>query len=476
MTMFSRYLALTRLSVLGLLCFVLGALSVAYAADAPQLLSPADAAVITDPGLTFTWTTSAGAARYKLVVKHPDSGYKYKVKLSAASCVDGVCSVSPDDAAWVLKHARTYTWKVVAIGDFGAEQRRLKSAKRSFTTAFPVPGPFALTAPAADSTLDLGSAPTFTWQLSAQAAEYKLIVKAPDRSKVYAAWLDAAEICAAQCSVSPAFTLDQLGGYVWKVKARNAYGKAKADKLRFVSGGVFWATDHESGDMSDWYDGDAVYPRGGIFNTPGNNPAKAEALASTDVAHSGQYSARMTIRGAAGKTRGVRLMRWGNMGWDQGDSLSLPTEAYYSAWFYFPQAYQPAVWWNIFQFKSHDADEVSQPVWVLNVDQNAQGEMWFYLYSNYNPPHSYHVPLTAVTIPVGQWVHVEAFYAQAEDNSGRITVWQDGTLIYDVPNVVTALSDVVVWGIGNYTDDITPADVTIYTDDAVIATQRISGP
>ncbi|MGD8237579.1 MAG: heparin lyase I family protein [Armatimonadota bacterium] len=239
---------------------------------------------------------------------------------------------------------------------------------------------------------------------------------------------------------------------------------------------AFWSADHETGDMSQWHDGKAKYPRGGVFNTGGE---LAEAEASTDFARSGKYSARMTIRGAAGRKLAVRLMRWGNEAWDTGESLGLPEEAYYSAWYYFPRAYRPAKWWNIFQFKSTPTGKTgqdSQPMWTVNVD-SVDGEMTLYLYTKLNTPHNPGKQLVdpPLTLPVGKWVHLEVLYKHSETDGGRIAMWQDGTKIYDVDGVRTALGERITWGIGNYTDDIEPSTATIYVDDAVIATERI-GP
>ena len=237
---------------------------------------------------------------------------------------------------------------------------------------------------------------------------------------------------------------------------------------------AFWSADHETGDLCQWHDGDAKYPRGGIFNTGGT---AAEAVATTDVAHSGRYSAKMTIRGAVRKKLAVRLMRWGNKAWDKGDSEDLPDEGYYSAWFYFPRHNEPKVWWNIFQFKSTRDGETgnqSQPMWTLNVDSD-EGQMWLYLYTKFNSPrqHSRQIPSERVDLPIGRWVHIEALYKHSTTNDGRISIWQDGVLLYDVKAVRTAIGKRVTWGIGNYTDDIDPSTATIYADDAVISLEQI---
>ena len=48
-------------------------------------------------------------------------------------------------------------------------------------------------------------------------------------------------------------------------------------------------------------------------------------------------------------------------------------------------------------------------------------------------------------VPVGQWFHVEAFYRNAPDASGRLTFWLDGRQIVDVANQPMAPTPFVEW-------------------------------
>jgi hypothetical protein len=109
-------------------------------------------------------------------------------------------------------------------------------------------------------------------------------------------------------------------------------------------------------------------------------------------------------------------------------------------------------------------------MWILNVGNRSSSQM--YLYLVYGPDlKSYSQEL--LNLPVQRWVHVEAFYRRATDKTGRITVWQDGILLFDLNNVQTAIADNVHWSVNNYTDNIIPNDVTIYVDDAAISTARL---
>ncbi len=219
---------------------------------------------------------------------------------------------------------------------------------------------------------------------------------------------------------------------------------------------VIWSATHESADMSDWTLGGG----GGIFNS-----GSGTARASDVVAHSGRYSAAMSITNASNQTQAVRLFRW-------GESRQHP-EAYYSAWYYFPQGWKGISWWNVFQFKSKLSESVNDPLWVLNVGSRSNGEMYFYLFDWINRK-SYNQSVK--NIPVGQWFHLEAYYKQAADSSGQVTFWQDGTKIVEVAGVATRRpGDQVHWSVNNYTDNLDPSSATIYVDDAMISTVRVGG-
>jgi Polysaccharide lyase len=219
-------------------------------------------------------------------------------------------------------------------------------------------------------------------------------------------------------------------------------------------GDVLWSADQETGDLSQW-DADQ---QGGVFNT-----GTGTASATTVVAHTGRYSIRLAIRNARGIPQAARIFRW--------DTSAKPnTEAYYSAWYYFPQRYHPAVWWNIFQFKSEPENAAqSEPTWSLNVGNRRSGRMYLYLWDAINR-RSYNQ--TIADLPERRWVHLEARYTTAVAPEGRITVWQDGRQLWDITSVQTTFANNVYWSVNSYTDDIRPSTVTIYVDDAVISSTR----
>jgi hypothetical protein len=209
---------------------------------------------------------------------------------------------------------------------------------------------------------------------------------------------------------------------------------------------LLWRAGMETGNLNEWNNG------GGEFNS-----GTADSVASRDVAHSGSWSAKLTA--TTPPESGTRLFRW--------HESQTYGSLYYSTWFYFPRNYAAPNYWNIFQYKSKINDSIVDPFYVLNVGNTSGGGMRLYLY-DWQRKVSY--GQSAVTLPVGKWVHLEAFYRCAADSSGQITIWQDGTQLFNVTGKSTRYSNGdCQWSVNNYSDSLSPSPATIYADDAAIS-------
>ncbi|MDI3340766.1 MAG: heparin lyase I family protein [Sphaerobacter sp.] len=218
---------------------------------------------------------------------------------------------------------------------------------------------------------------------------------------------------------------------------------------------VLWSANLESGDLSDWEQDGC----GGLFNT-----RDGTAAVTNKVAHSGRYALQLTVNADDGKDHATRLMRW-----CEPSDLD---QAYFSAWYYFPERVSvDAGWWNIFQFKSR-TEEDNDPWWILNVGNREDGTMYVYL-RDWIHERSY--DQFAKNLPVGQWVHLEVFLRKADDQTGQVTVWQDGTLLFDVTGVQTNYDGGrVSWGINSYSSGLSPSPTVIYVDDVMMSTAPIT--
>lgn len=221
---------------------------------------------------------------------------------------------------------------------------------------------------------------------------------------------------------------------------------------------ILWSADHETGDITQWY-----YPDTKEGNNGGGeyNSGIADSLASQEQAHSGVWAAKMIT--TTPPMSGTRLFRW--------NESHEYAELYYSVWYYFPERYSVPNWWDVFQWKSK-AQSID-PFFILNVGNRPDGTMYFYLY-DWQQRVSYDQSIK--NIPIGKWFQVEAFYKCRGDETGQVTFWQNGTLLFDVRNVKTRYANGdCQWSVNNYSDDLRPIPATIYIDDAVISTSRV-GP
>lgn len=116
----------------------------------------------------------------------------------------------------------------------------------------------------------------------------------------------------------------------------------------------------------------------------------------------------------------------------------------------------------------------SGPLFTLEVGSLGTGEMYFYLGDNHLNTTYQQNAQTFVSIPVGRWFHVEAFYNCNAGGAGEIKIWRDSTLLWDVQNVNTRYADGdCAWSVNNYSSGITPNTATTYIDDAAISTQPL---
>ncbi len=211
-------------------------------------------------------------------------------------------------------------------------------------------------------------------------------------------------------------------------------------------GAILWSADMETGDVSQWTQGQVDEA---VFNT-----GTGQISTTTEVAHSGTHSLKMSVTGASGETQAARILRWHDT----------PSNGYYSVWFLFPRDYHPSQWWNVMQFKS--VGDANVPTFVLNVGNRSDGSMFFYLWDALT--RTSYAPVHRVNIQTNHWTQVKAYLRRATDKTGRITIWQDGVLLFDLDQVQTAVGANIHFGIGNYTDSIVPSDPVIFADDAEI--------
>ena len=229
-------------------------------------------------------------------------------------------------------------------------------------------------------------------------------------------------------------------------------------------GPIVWSADHETGDLAQWSccGPNRWTPGGGTYNS-----GISATSVTTEVVHSGLYAGKNIVFSdpqfpgdSACRVFRTHLERVGI------------SEAYYSAWYYFASQYTVPNWWNVWEWKSDRPDgSWSDPMWVINMRNRPNGAMYLSLRDRV---HEVEHSQTRSDFPPKRWVHLEAYYKAATDNTGSIKVWQDNVLLWDFQDVQTTQSASYSWALTNYPDYTTPRRSVVYFDDVVISRTRLS--
>lgn len=224
-----------------------------------------------------------------------------------------------------------------------------------------------------------------------------------------------------------------------------------------LGSGILWSAQHETGDLSEW----TADRKGGTEAGPPTDPDTSLAI-STDYAHSGRYSVKLT-NGAVSAYEDTHLWREDNY----------PVEAYYSAWFYLPRAYQTTADWSIVEFQVPTEDGGVGQLLDIDLRSLPTGDLILSVYDHRPAYLRSPTPDPAIPVPIGQWFQIEALYRNAADDSGEVAIWMDGQLNYDLHRPFGA-SSTVYWTVCSKTEGLSPAESTIYVDDAAVSLVRVT--
>jgi hypothetical protein len=216
-----------------------------------------------------------------------------------------------------------------------------------------------------------------------------------------------------------------------------------------VGSDLLWTSRFETGDFSEW---------------TGIAGGQAQAFR----AHNGGYSAALSINaGSDGTQESAGLSRAGG----------LPTEAYYSAWYYLPSGVSVGTFWVTFKFRMRtnaDDPNTADELFDMDLGTMPSGEMTLRLYDHRTGADR---PLDVADpiVPVERWFQLEAFYRAANDNTGRLTFWLDGQQVIDMAGAPTSPTSWVEWDVCSVGENLTPSMATLYIDDCAISASRV-GP
>ena len=202
---------------------------------------------------------------------------------------------------------------------------------------------------------------------------------------------------------------------------------------------------------------------------------------------SGDCVLKMGVADAYNNRRAVRIFRR----YDR-NGRSLPDDAYYSAWFYFPQKVTHDAratidgsttygYWNVFQIKNKVNGNSLANLSVNAGAVTGGGAMKFDIWRKSAcgaveecSAAATIDPLIDKPIPVGQWVHLEMFLRARTGNDGRVVLWQDGEKILDFTGSTKRTgTERQAWSVNNYGILHRPSSHTLLVDDALISTTAI---
>lgn len=216
-----------------------------------------------------------------------------------------------------------------------------------------------------------------------------------------------------------------------------------------IGSNIIWSADHEQGDLSDW-----------LADGEGGKQSPLTAVTSSQ-AHGGRFAVNV------GMFNQEAL-------WRQG---AFPRDAYYSAWYFLPHDYQQITSWTIMSFGRASANDggTRDEVTILNLRTLPGGQIVLFVFDNRMENLQWPLAVPPAVVPVGKWFQIEVFYRNANDDSGRMTVWLDGVQVYDITNRPSGVMERLYFALGNVPDVVTPFPVQILADDVAISLSRV-GP
>jgi len=220
---------------------------------------------------------------------------------------------------------------------------------------------------------------------------------------------------------------------------------------------LLWATDHESGNLDAW----SADGKGGVMMDTANSTVEI----ADGPAHSGRYSVVMTDL-AMSDIDGPGIYR----------ELESPPDAYYSAWYYVPRLYQTKSQWTVQKFRwrsESDPSDINHGH-DLNIRTLPGGQVILYVFSHDQDYLQAPLADPPALVPVETWFHLEVFYVPRTDETGKLLVWLDDRLVYDLEDRRTIGSKSLLWTPCNIGEDIQPAPPVLYLDDAAISLVRVT--
>jgi len=227
-----------------------------------------------------------------------------------------------------------------------------------------------------------------------------------------------------------------------------------------VGDDLIWSADHESGGVEQWTGdglGEALMPR-----TPDDEPSRIEV--SSDAAHRGRYALELVNpTGWASDYDGPEIYH----------VVGEQADAYYSAWFLLPEQYRLEPQLTLLRLRSREPGTDS-PLngEELQLRSLSSGGYVLQVFSNHNGFLREPIADPPPLVEPARWFQLEARYEP--QSSGRLRVWLDGALVYDLPGRPGAAGTEMVLSVCNAVQTAQPSPVVLFVDDAAVSHSRVS--
>jgi hypothetical protein len=140
-----------------------------------------------------------------------------------------------------------------------------------------------------------------------------------------------------------------------------------------------------------------------------------------------------------------------------------PEKVYLSAWYFIPVAATNNGNWNLFHYRAGTGGP-TEGLWDVSLAGADNGDLGLFIRKGGRTAGIGETP----AIPIGAWFQIEVFFHRAPDETGEITLFQDGQQIASITGESTDPYNWGQWYVGNLADGLTPTDSTLYVDDVSI--------
>lgn len=228
-----------------------------------------------------------------------------------------------------------------------------------------------------------------------------------------------------------------------------------------VGNDLLWAADAESGDLREW--AEVLTPSAPAADGMPDAARPSSIEATTEAAHRGKHAVKLVNpTGFRDEFEGPELLQ----------DVGVLEDGYYSAWYLVPEAQRVTPYLTIMRLRSRGEDGAPRNGEELQLRSLATGEYALSVFHNNagflleplaDPP-----PL----VQAGRWFHVEARYEP--QSAGRLRVWLDGVLRYDLTGRPGSATPELVFGTCNAAQTSEGDEpVVIYADDAAVSLSRV---